>query len=91
MASKFTTSKQVENHFGWLRGKALDGYKDLQRLDGGGLSKLLLAGQINGFELVKYGQQVERDIKRIETRLRMLDMEEKSCLRELRARGVTYA
>lgn len=90
-AKKFTKSKQVEQHFTWLRMKALEGYPELLRLDGGGLAKLLLAGVINGFGYTKAAQDVERQLAAKRRRLQMLDNEERACLAELRRRGITYS
>lgn len=87
----FYNSTSVEKCFSVRRMRALEGYKELQRLDGGGLAKLLLAGQINGFELLKYGTQVTAEIAKVKRRLQMLNAEESICLGELRAKGVTYA
>ena len=87
---KVTKSDQIERHFAWLRSKAFEDYQELERLDNGGLSRLLLAGKINGFQLVKAGRDVEDQLRRKKLRVQMLEREMRSCLAELRKRGFTY-
>lgn len=90
-AKKFTSLKALEGVFAFRRGRAFEGYQELVELDGGGLARLLLAGQITGFDVVKWGPQIEADLKRMKYRVQMLDKELDNCKRELRAKGFTYA
>lgn len=87
---KVFKAEQVEKHYAWLRSKVFEGYDTLEQLDNGGLSKLLLAGKITGFQVVQIGRDVEQKLKGTKFRVMLLENEKNQCLRELRAKGFTY-